>query len=583
MDEENERHDGYSPRTKHVEFDNETTVTSNIAVSGGHPTRERISRPPMQRFVRRRSPSDEDTTMGLGTTQEESEREDGMMQREESIASGVALPMSPIAPVVEQAVRPVLPSVEFCQSASVFEDDEEELEMKAAETGVALEKVESTRKVVLRDINSEAMPAKVQEEVTEAGELEEAEEQEQYDEAEDDEENNDEDEEEDATVVVPVSTKEEQAEGMDTVMEDVLGIQGTLEEMEEFSNGKDEMEMEEVEECGSDGEDEEEEEEADEDEEEGEEEEEEEEEGDEAHDDDSHQFECSKVSEGSSDGGVGIHRCSLSAEYEAEDDQTQEQFLANLDSSSAPASSIFSTGSEATTVVTSIDLDSMFPSAAQSSTSSIATSVSTTSTDYSSTVTSSSSYSPSHPHHYMPASFAFAPSPPPSAATSSTEYSYSANSSATTQYPIRNPLAIPHTPPRTQPTTRTASPRVYRRTPLAASELPLTEPQAFPRFTNLNLRLLRHLESELVELERALEEFETRMDNHENGGPQSYYQGTQQGYTSSPNGSIRSRLSSVSSSSLSVEIETKRAELMDALAWKLGQYSKHILFLLIQT
>ena len=144
-------------------------------------------------------------------------------------------------------------------------------------------------------------------------------------------------------------------------------------------------------------------------------------------------------------------------------------------------------------------------------------------------------------------------------------------------------MGVPHTPPRTQPGTRTTSPLLCKRAPLfpqhtAMLPMTLTEPQAFPRFTSLNLRLLRHLESELVELERILEEFETRMVNE---GPQippedvDYHMNG-----ASPHGSVRSRVNSGSSVSSSMPgdisgMEAKRVEIMDALAWKLGQYSKY--------
>ena len=85
------------------------------------------------------------------------------------------------------------------------------------------------------------------------------------------------------------------------------------------------------------------------------------------------------------------------------------------------------------------------------------------------------------------------------------------------------------------------------------------------------MRLLKHLESELVELERALEDFDPDKggEDHLRNQYYRYMQGS-----SSPHGSIRSRSSNGTSNGDS-GLEAKRAELMDALAWKLGQYSKY--------
>jgi len=564
-------------KARSLEFDNETTLTSMVAVSTEYPTRER--RAAMPRYVRRRALEEMENMAVVGSMRAEAGEK---MEREESVASGGSVASGvPLPPLARAGVevesekfeveRPkLLPPAEFCEEVSVFEEDDEVGQVvEGGEEGTEkdmpiVEEVEVAVEAPIPD----TLEAVTEEELEQEEESEQSEEdEEEEDQAEEDEEENlqeeeEEEEEEDCDTVVGLDSGHEEIIGMEMVMD------GILESVEECNDEEEEEEEEE----GSDLE----------------EEEEEYEEAEHGEDeDDRHEphMEEHQQAIGStySDSDLGV-----SIDHDDEEhDQTAEGFLANLDNSSAPASSIFSTQSSATTVIT---LDSMFPSTTQSSASSAPTTISTlTSTDYSSG-SSSASYTP----QYMPAAFAYAPSPPPSTATSSTEYSCStANSSATTQYPTRNPhmmgmgmgMGIPHTPPRTQPGTRTTSPQVYKRTPLFPQQtgmlpMTLTEPQAFPRFTSLNLRLLRHLESELVELERMLEEFEARMVNE---GPQispenvDYHQMNE----ASPHGSVRSRVnsgSSVSSSSMPGGIggvKAKRAEIMDALAWKLGQYSEY--------
>lgn len=557
-----------------LEFDNETTVTSMVAVSTEYPTRER--RPEMPRFVRRRAPEEVEKVAVARSMKEEQTGE--KMERGESVASGGSVasgvPLPPLANVVVEiesekfgVERPkLLPPAEFCEEAPVFEEEDDEVE------GQVLEEVEEVTEKSLPIVEEVEVTAEAPTSDTlEAGDEEELEQEEEFERSEEEEEEEedmqeDEDDEEDEeeedcdTVLGLDSEGHEEMAGTEVDVEGVSVMNGRLESVEECH---DEEEEEEEEEEGSDLE------------------EEENEEAEHDHDEDDlhepHMEEHQqKTSSTHSDSDLGV-----SVDHDDEEhDQTAEGFLANLDNSSAPASSILSTQSSATTVTT---LDSMFPSTTQSSASSAPTAISTmTSTDYSSG-SSSASYAP----QYMPAAFAYAPSPPASTVTS-TEYSCStANSSATTQYPLRNShmmgmsMGIPHTPPRTQPGTRNTSPLLYKRTPLfpqqnGMSPVTLTEPQAFPRFTSLNLRLLRHLESELVELERTLEDFEARMVNEDR--PQIHPENVDYNMNeASPHGSVRSRVnsgSSVSSSSMPGEMEAKRAEIMDALAWKLGQYNQ---------
>ncbi|KAF8423912.1 hypothetical protein EV426DRAFT_113291 [Tirmania nivea] len=565
-------------KVRSLEFDNETTVTSMVAVSAEYPTREK--RLAMQRFVGRRGPEEVENMAVVGAMKEEEEGE--KMERGQSIASGssatsgVPLPPPAIAAVeIErkkfEVERPrLLPPAEFCEEAPVFEEEEDEVvEQVVNETEEITEKDMPIVEAVVpmevplpnapetdtrEELEQQVIFGKSEED---KGENDEAEEEELQEEEEDGEE-----EEEDCDTVVGLGPEGyEEIAGTGMIMEGVSIMNGRLESVKECHN-----EGEEEEEEGSDLEEDEEEEEA------------EEEEAE--HDQDEgvmhephieeHQ-QATSSTHSCSDLGVRIDHS------DEEHDQTAEGFLANLDNSSPPASSIFSTPSAATT------LDSMFPSTTQSSASSAPNT--NTSTDYPSG-SSSASYTP----QYMPAVFAYAPSPPPSTDMSSTDYTCSTtNSSATTQYPMKNPhmmgmgIGIPHSPPRTQPGTRISSPLLYKRTPVFPQQtgmlpMTLTEPQAFPRFTSLNLRLLRHLENELVELERMLEEFEARMVNEVSQirpGNVAYHHVN----GASPYGSVRSRMDSGYSVSSSMpgeigDMEAKRAEIMDALAWKLGQYNQ---------
>jgi len=554
MDEAREEAD--DRKARNLEFDNETTVTSMIAVSAEYPTRER--RPGVQRFVRKRAPEEVEYRTAMWGIRKEGAGE--KMEREESIASGGSgisgVPLPAPAKVVAgiesekfEVERPkLLPPVEFCEEVPVFEEDDEVVEQ-------VVEEVEEPEKVVDEAELADTLEKDIEEKLEQEEELGQSEEDEEDgDEAEEeveDEQDQDE-EEEDCDTVVEFDSGEIATE---IFTEGVSVVGGRLEAVEECHD-----EEEEEREEGSELE------------------EEEEAEDEETEENDLHEphMEKHQQAKSSTHGGSDLG-VSIDPDGE-EDDQTAEGFLANLDNSSPPASSIFSTKSSATTV---ISLDSMFnPSTNQSSASSVPTAI----TDYSSG-SSSASYIP----QYMPAAFAYAPSPPPSTITSSTDYHGSTtNSSATTQYPMRNPhmmgmgVGVPHTPPRTQPGTRTTSPLLYKRTPLfpqQAGILPMTptESQVFPRFTSLNLRLLRHLEGELVGLESMLEEIEARMANE---GTQIPHENVAYHHVdgASPHGSVRSRVSSGSSDpSLpgeAGEMGAKRAEIMDALAWKLGQYSK---------
>ncbi|KAI5790585.1 hypothetical protein DFH27DRAFT_570577 [Peziza echinospora] len=255
----------------------------------------------------------------------------------------------------------------------------------------------------------------------------------------------------------------------------------------------------------------------------------------------------------------------------AEDYSSQRRFFENLDSSSAPPSSVFSSPSEATTAVTSImtnmgvhlPQNESAPSTASSSPASTISSATSSNADYSTvssaTGSSTASYTPSKIPHSpqrkyrlpMPDAFAYAPPPPP---TTMTEETYSVARYPTRMHPATSQVEHdqPHTPPRTEPSTRTTSPLSYRHAP-PMSRPPTQIPpngNSFPRFSSLNVRLLRHLERELELLERGLEAVENRIDQvYRHGG---YAVNTEQ-------------------------LEQERAEVMEKVAWKLGQYNQALI------
>lgn len=570
--EEDEQREEYAPEA----FENETTVTSMVAVSSGYPTRE--ARLPVGRLVRKRPSGDKEMNPGMGTTLA-------------GVVEDVPLPIS-LAP--EPLSRPVLPPVGYCAAMSVFEDDDiEGREMEGVTkhgkgdrcqwkdvTAVPLpESVHalSVRAGIFQE-EVEEVPAETGQVVEEEGPEEAKDIEEQNSEVEmRDEVDYSEEEEEDRRTVVPVDQNSE-GESLD-VSTSMVRVEDYI-EGGVFFNG---IEIDQEEQTPDEQEDNrEEDEKGEEDDEEVEDEDQKEQEEEEVVDEEqlagtddeepddqdnpNYSFNLAYSTHVESDIGVNL---------EEQHDQTQEEFLANLDSSSAPPSSIFSTTSEAPTVITA-DLDSIYPSTAEASATHAATTLSTTSPDFSSNVsTTSGSYASSHPNQFTHAPFSFV-SPTDGAYTPST------GSSATSRYPIRNPMYPRQASPLTELTSGSVMSDLYQRVPIPPASLSVTAPQTFPRFTNLNLRLLRHLEAELVELERMLEACESQIENNgseSRDGSQQYYDNMQahassKEYTYSPAGSLRSMLSCGSSNGDHPELRSKHAELIDALAWKLGQYSK---------
>ena len=566
--EQDEQREDYAPEA----FENETTVTSMVAVSSGHPTRE--ARLPVGRLVRKRPSGDKSMNSELHTTQAE-------------VVAGVALPVSP---ATEFLPRPVLPPTEYCAAISVFGGDD--IEGQVIE---GITKDQNGDKSQLQDVTKAPLhePAcalnvgegTLQEEVEEAP-TEKGEDFEEEGVEEAKERNNDvevrqrvEEDEEDHMTAEVVDRDLEREDPQNMVKEEdnalALDIGGMEVNDREGIVQEGQTSSEQADDEGDEEDEEDEEAEEDKDEQ-----EEEDRQGEEIGEHTEQEVVVDEEPDGENNSdytsnlAYSTHvKSHMGLNLEEPHDQTQERFLANLDLSSVPPSSLFSTASKAPTVITTADLDSMFPSTAESSTSSVthaSTILSTPGTDFSSNVsTASSSYASSHPNKRMHAPFTFA-SPPNGIYTPST------GSSTTTQYPIRNPLSL------TEHAPGGVISHLFQRVPIPSASLPVTTPQAFPRFTNLNLRLLRHLEAELVELERMLEECETQIENNGSeiiDSPQQYYDNTQvhaspKEYTYSPAGSLRSLFSRGFSSSEHSELRSKRAELMDVLAWKLGQYSK---------